>query len=211
MSRPPLILASGSPRRRTLLGELGIPFRIEVSDADESANPAMSATDQAMALAERKARAVAANHDDGLVLGADTIVVLAGALLGKPAGETDARHMLRRLSGRPHQVITGLALIEAATGATERSAVTSTVHMRLLNDDQIAGYVVTGEPLDKAGAYAIQGIGAGLIAGFDGCYTAIVGLPLCETAALLTRAGVNIPASWRGCRLPDGAPCPRQV
>ena len=211
MSSRPLILASGSPRRRELLGELGVPFAVDVSDADETADPVPSAADQAMSLAERKARAVVARRHEGLVLGADTIVVLDGELLGKPEDDADAHRMLRRLSGRPHEVVTGLALVDAATGEIARSAVTSTVHMRRLGDDEIAAYVATGEPRDKAGAYAIQGTGSALISALDGCFTNVVGLPLCETATLLARLGVAIPAAWRGCRLPDGSLCPRQV
>jgi septum formation protein len=206
-----LILASGSPRRRTLLSELGVPFSVIVSDVAETADPELNPPEQAIALAEQKARAVAAKLAEGLVLGADTIVVLDGEILGKPVDDEDARRMLRRLAGRPHRVITGIALVDAATGAVSRSVVTSVVHVRPLSDEEVAAYVATGEPRDKAGAYAIQGIGAGLIAGLDGCYTNVVGLPLCETAGLLAAAGVHLPASWQGCRLLDGTSCPREV
>ena len=211
MSYPPLILASGSPRRGALLRELGIRFQVDVSDVPETTEPTMSATDLAMALAERKARAVAANYGDGFVLGADTLVVLDGELLGKPADDEDARRMLGRLSGHAHDVVTGLALVDAGTGAIQRSAATSTVRMRALSGEEIAAYVATGEPRDKAGAYAIQGLGSGLIATLEGCFTNVVGLPLCETTTLLARADLAIPATWRGCRLPDGRRCPRLV
>jgi septum formation protein len=211
MSRPPLILASGSPRRRALLGELDIAFRVVASDVAEITAATANPADAALDLAERKARAVAANLDRDLVLGADTIVVLDGELLGKPADDEDARRMLSRLSGRAHDVVTGLALVDAATGATQRSAVTSTVRVRALSDEEITAYVATGEPLDKAGAYAIQGLGSGLIAALDGCFSNVVGLPLCETATLLARTGLAIPATWCGCRLSDGRRCPRQV
>jgi septum formation protein len=211
MSRPPLILASGSPRRRALLGELAVPFEVSVSDIDETADPSATPAEVAVTLAERKARAVAAGRATGLVLGADTIVVLDGELLGKPTDDADARRMLHRLSGRAHQVITGLALVDAATGAIQRSAVTSTVRMRALSDEEITAYVATGEPRDKAGAYAIQGIGAGFISAFDGCFTNVVGLPHCETATLLAAAGLAIADTWHGCRLPNGRHCPRRV
>jgi septum formation protein len=185
----PIILASGSPRRKQLLGELGIAFDIIVSDAAETLTPGLSAAEQAILLAERKARAVAAGLESGLVLGADTIVVLDRDILGKPQSEADASAMLRRLSGRDHQVITGLSLVDVASGKEHHAAVATIVTMRELTDAEIAGYVSTGEPRDKAGAYAIQGIGAALIARYQGCYANVVGLPLCATARMLAEAG----------------------
>ncbi len=208
---PCLILASGSPRRRELLAEFGLPFEVVVSDAPESIDPSLSPELQAVALARRKARAVAGERTAGLILAADTIVVLNAEVLGKPVDDEDARRMLRRLSGREHEVITGLAVIDAATGAETTSSVASTVHVQPLRDEAITDYVATGEPRDKAGAYAIQGRGAALIAGLDGCFTNVVGLPLCETACILTAAGMVIPAAPPVCRLPDGSPCPRLV
>jgi septum formation protein len=186
-----LILASGSPRRRALLATLGLPFSVVVSDVAEDLDPALTPAEQAVTLAERKARAVAAGIPRGLVLGADTIVVLDGEILGKPGDNADARRMLRRLSGRPHEVITGVALVDAATGASRSAAVTSTVHMRPLTDEAIVAYVATGEPRDKAGAYAIQGRGAALIDRHEGSFTNVVGLPLDEVAALLRDAGLS--------------------
>ncbi len=206
---PTLILASGSPRRRDLLGAFGIPFQIIVSDAPEAIDPSLLPEAQAVVLAERKARAVAANLASGLVLGADTIVALDGEFLGKPANDRQAARMLRRLSGREHRVVTGLAVIEAATGSARTSSVFSTVRFQLLRDDDIARYIATGESHDKAGAYAIQGRGAELVAALHGCYTNVVGLPLCETARLLCNVGMVIPDTWPGCRLPDGSKCPR--
>jgi septum formation protein len=191
---PSLILASGSPRRRELLAELGIPFTVVASEVSEELDPALVPSEQAVALAERKARAVAANLDRGLVLGADTIVVLDGDILGKPEDDADARRMLRRLSGRPHEVITGIALIDAEGGDSQSLAVKSTVQMRHLNDDEIAEYLATGEPRDKAGAYAIQGRGSALIAHREGSFTNVVGLPLDEVGALLRAAGFPV---WR--------------
>lgn len=185
----PIILASGSPRRQQLLAELGLPFDVVVSDAPEPLTPELPAAQQATELAERKARTVAAGIAEGLVLGADTIVVLDGDILGKPRDDDDARAMLRRLSGRDHEVITGLSLVEAATGEAHHAVVTTTVSMHDLSDLEIAAYVATGEPRDKAGAYAIQGAGASLISRRRGCYTNVVGLPLCATARLLADAG----------------------
>ena len=207
----PLVLASSSPRRVALLGELGVPFQSVVSYAPETVDPRHRPESQAVVLAERKARAVASQLGAGIVLGADTIVVLDGDLLGKPMDDADAVRMVRRLSGREHRVVTGVAVVDAATGSVNTSDITSIVRFRALSDREIAEYVATGEPRGKAGAYAIQGIGAGLVSALEGCFTNVVGLPLCETARLLRAAGVAVNPSWPGCRLPDGAPCPRSV
>ena len=207
----PLILASGSPRRVALLGELGVPFQTVVSDAPETIDPGLSAEAQAVVLAERKARAVASQLRAGIVLGADTIVALEGDLLGKPVDDADATRMLRRLNGREHRVVTGIGVVDAGTGSVNTSTVASIVCFRALSDQEIALYVATGEPCGKAGAYAIQGLGAGLVSAREGCFTNVVGLPLCETARLLRAAGVAVNLTWPGCRLPDGAPCPRSV
>jgi septum formation protein len=207
----PVVLASGSPRRVALLAELGVPFQTVVSDAPEIFDPRLDPEDQAAKIAERKARAVATPLQAGIVLGADTIVVLDGALLGKPADDANATSMLRRLSGRAHRVVTGIAVVNAGTGSLQTSAITSIVAFRGLTDGEIARYVGTGEPIGKAGAYAIQGIGADLVSKLEGCFSNVVGLPLCETARLLHAAGVTIDPAWPGCRLPDGTPCPRTV
>jgi septum formation protein len=208
---PFLVLASASPRRRALLAELGLPFEVIVSDASEELVAGVDPEAQAIALAERKARAVAADQEQRLVLGADTIVVLDGEILGKPVDDADAISMLQRLSGREHHVITGVVLLDVTNQLTRASAVRSTVRLRSLSDEEISVYVITGEPRDKAGTYAIQGLGARLIEHSCGCYTNIVGLPLCEVVELLTAAGVVIPPDFAGCRLPDGSPCPRTV
>ncbi len=214
-SEPPgpasLVLASGSPRRAVLLGELGLPFQIIASgDAEETA-PGLAPREQALGLASRKSRTVAESLPHGLVIGADTIVAIDQELLGKPRDDADAMRMLRALSGREHDVITGVTLVNAATGAIATRAVASIVRVRQLSDDEIAAYIATGEPADKAGAYAIQGIGARLIAGLEGCFNNVVGLPMCAVAALLADAGVEPGSSWRGCRLPDGSLCPNSV
>lgn len=196
---PPVILASGSPRRQQLLGELGVSFRVVVSDAPETLTPELPAAEQSIVLADRKARAVAAGVAAGLVLGADTMVVLDEKILGKPRDDADARAMLRRLRGRDHQVITGLSIIDARTGESQSEAVTTVVTMRALTDAGIAAYVATGEPRDKAGAYAIQGGGAALIARYLGCYTNVVGLPLCAASRLLINAGALLPDHATQC------------
>jgi nucleoside triphosphate pyrophosphatase len=149
---------------------------------------------QARRLALDKARAVAARVAAGVVLGADTIVVVDGEALGKPADAADARRMLRALRGREHEVITGLAVVEAFSGRSETAAVVSRVRMADYDEAAIDAYVATGEPFDKAGAYAIQGHGGALVAGLQGSFTNVVGLPLEETARLLAEFGVAVSA-----------------
>ena len=194
-----------------MLSRLGIPFQVEVSDASEEIEAGLDARAQAVALAERKALTVAARPRSGVVLGADTLVVLDGDPVDKPRDAADAASRLRALSGRTHNVVTGLALVDTVPGTVITSSVTTIVRFKELSDDEITRYVASGEPNDKAGAYGIQGIGWRLIAGFDGCYTNVVGLPLCETAQLLKAAGLFVGVATPVCRLPDGARCPRLV
>jgi septum formation protein len=180
-----------------LLGRLGVSFTVVPSEIEESLDDAPSPAAVA-ALALAKARAVAGRAGEGVVLGADTVVVVDGVALGKPAGVAEARSMLRRLRGRSHEVITGVAVVDAATGRAKSVAVVTRVVMADVGDDVIETYLASGEPLDKAGAYAIQGDGAVLVAGFVGCYSNVVGLPLAATAALLRRFGVEVTAFGEG-------------
>ena len=145
-------------------------------------------------LALRKARAIASRQPGALVLGADTIVVVEGRVLGKPSGAGEAATMLRELRGRSHDVMTGVALVDAATGGEAVRTVTSRVSMRAYSDAEIDAYVATEEPLDKAGAYAIQGAGGTLVEALEGSWSNVVGLPLEATAALLRRFGVAVSA-----------------
>ena len=151
-----------------------------------------SPRDAAASLALDKARAIARRVGQGVVLGADTIVVIDGELLGKPAGPDEARAMLRRLRGREHEVITGVAVVDARTGRSDTVSVVSRVRMADYGEAEIAAYVASGEPLDKAGAYAIQARGAALVAGLEGSLSNVVGLPLAETARLLAAFGVQL-------------------
>jgi septum formation protein len=144
------------------------------------------------AVALAKARAVAVRVGKGIVLGADTVVVIDGEPLGKPADRDIARAMLRRLRGRAHEVITGVAVVDAASGRSETTAVVTRVLMAPASDAALDAYVAGGEPLDKAGGYAIQGEGAALVAGFVGSYSNVVGLPLAETARLLAAFGAPV-------------------
>jgi nucleoside triphosphate pyrophosphatase len=191
-----LILASASPRRRELLSRLGLPFdvrpsRIAEALASEVAAPALAAT-----LARAKARDVAdqvraAGDAPALVLGADTLVVLDGRPLGKPGSRDEARAMLWALRGRTHEVVTAIALIEVPGGREVTETVTSRVLMWPYGDPEIDAYVATGEPDDKAGAYAVQGVGGQLVARVEGCFENVVGLPLRTTARLLRTFGLS--------------------
>ncbi|HXH81391.1 MAG TPA: Maf family protein [Candidatus Tectomicrobia bacterium] len=191
--RPRLVLASASPRRRALLDALGVAFEVLPAAVDETLEPGPIPSAVA-ALALRKARVIASRTADALVLGADTVVVLDGEALGKPRDPDEARAMLRRLRGRVHEVVTGVAVVEAATGRAETVAVVSRVRLAALSEADIEDYVRSGSPLDKAGAYAIQDRGGALVEALEGSYTNVVGLPLAETAALLRAFGLAVSA-----------------
>lgn len=191
---PSLVLASASPRRRDLLGLLGIPFTVAASGADETPPPGATPEQAAELLAVAKARSVAVRHPGAFVLGADTVVTVDGLILGKPRDAREGARLLRLLSGRAHRVPTGVALI-APDGTTRSLVETATVTMRPYTDVAISAYLATDEPWDKAGAYAVQGAGGALVAAVTGCYTTVVGLPLCRVAAFLRDAGFNLPAN----------------
>ena len=186
-----LTLASQSPRRRELLSQLGIDLRVVPAGADETPRPGEPPRAYVERLAREKARAVTG----AWVLGADTTVVLDGAILGKPDDDGDARRMLRALSGRVHEVTTGVCL-RGPGGREEAIAVGTEVSFAELTEAQIAWYSATGEPRDKAGAYAVQGVGSAFVREVRGSVSNVVGLPLAETAALLERCGFALP--WRG-------------
>ncbi|HEY4380961.1 MAG TPA: Maf family protein [Acidobacteriaceae bacterium] len=183
-----LILASSSPRRRELLAQAGYAFTVEAADIDESERPGESPADYVRRLAEEKAQAVFARHarENLIVLGADTTVVCEGAILAKPADAADAKRMLQRLSGRTHQVLTGIAAI-SRVGTT--STVESTdVTFSAIPESELDLYCATGEPLDKAGAYGIQGYAARWIPRIDGDYFNVMGLPIARTVRLIEEA-----------------------
>jgi septum formation protein len=187
LSRPALVLASASPRRRELIAQLGIPFTVRVPNVDESPWPDESPREHTIRLARDKAAKIAQQHRDQWVLGADTTVVIDGRILGKPVDRADAHRMLKTICGRWHTVFTGFCLMHAADGRSFADSVASDVFIRALTDEQIGAYIDTGEPMDKAGAYAIQGVGAGLVQEVRGSYTNVVGLPLAEVAILWER------------------------
>jgi septum formation protein len=188
-----LVLASASPRRRELLGQLGLSFEVSAADIDETPHPGEPAQAYVLRLAREKARAVATRHPAAWVLAADTTVALGDELLGKPRDAAEAREMLGRLSGRTHEVHTGVAL--AGPSGEHSTVVRTRVTFRPLSPGEIAWYAGTGEPLDKAGSYAVQGKGGFLVAAVEGSPTNVIGLPLGETLELLARAGLPLPWS----------------
>lgn len=193
-----LILASASPRRAALLRQAGIPHRIILSGLQgEERSGLLDPGESASFLALQKARPVALSLREGLVLGADTLVCHRGKILGKPADEDEARRMLRFLSGEVHSVITGLALVDARTDEYESCFTETRVWMRVLEDELIDAYVATGEPMDKAGAYAIQGKAAVFVERIEGCYFNVVGLPLHQLFLLLSRMDIKPWSQWR--------------
>jgi septum formation protein len=192
MQEKRLVLASGSPRRKELLAGLGLCFEVITSDVDESIAPGTDPAEAVQELAYRKALSVANTLSGGLVLGADTVVALDGQILGKPADAQEAKRMLAMLSGRTHNVYTGIALIEAGTNRAVRDVKETQVVMKELTPEEIDAYVATGEPLDKAGAYGIQGLASTFITDIHGDYFAVVGLPLHLTARHLAAFGLDV-------------------
>lgn len=190
-----IVLASASPRRAALLDQIRLPFRTHPSplgDDGEAQLAGEKADAYVCRLALAKAREVAAGLTRGLVIGADTVVACDERLLGKPQDRDEAQAFLLLLAGRTHRVITGVAVVEAATGRAEVEAAVTTVTMRPFDAKEAARYVDTGEPMDKAGAYGIQERGALLVDGIQGDYFNVVGLPLALLAALLRRFGVDL-------------------
>jgi septum formation protein len=187
-SAPVVILASASPRRRELLSLVGIAHEVWPADIDESVLPDESPAPHADRLARAKAHAMAEQHPHAVVIAADTIVVIDGDILGKPRDEAHAVAMLRRLSGREHTVFTAMAV--ARDARTESAVEAVRVTFRQLSDDEIRAYIATGEPMDKAGAYGIQGYGATIVERVDGDYFSVMGLGLRRLVELLGRVGV---------------------
>ena len=188
-----LILASGSPRRRELLTQIGAVFEVEKSDVEEVTDPAWNPTELVAHLAKDKALDVARKHREGVVLGADTVVVDDHKVLGKPRDKEDAKAMLKKLSGRWHEVMTAVALVDASQPEHSwEQVVTTRVKFKELTDEEIASYLSTGESMDKAGAYGIQGYGALFVEQIEGCYFNVVGLPLSRTAEGLKQFGIDL-------------------
>lgn len=188
------ILASGSPRRKELLQGTGLTFRVLPSDVSEEVSASLSPAEVVQQLAARKAMDVASKEKEACIIGADTIVVRDGEIIGKPRDQEDAARILSSLQGREHQVYSGIALSYLRYG--ERHLLTdyrmTKVHMRPLSEQEIGWYIKTGEPMDKAGAYGIQGKGACLIEGIEGCYFNVVGLSLVLLADMMKRCGYSL-------------------
>ncbi|MFZ3263039.1 MAG: Maf family protein [Terriglobales bacterium] len=184
-----LVLASASPRRQELLRNAGIAFEVQPAHIPEDPLPGENAKDCAERLAREKALAIARKRPTEAVLGADTVVVIDNQILGKPANAADAARMLRLLSGRTHSVITGVCLV--VDGQLSAGSETTSVTMSEISGKEIAGYVATGEPMDKAGAYAIQGIASRWIPRIEGDYSNVVGLPVALVYRMLQRAGLE--------------------
>ncbi len=183
----PLILASSSPRRRELLQNLGIPFKVYPSNIEEKAFNINDFEKFALDMAKKKAGHVYSKLKDSWILGADTIVIVDGKLFGKPKDYDDAKNMLSTLSGKEHTVITSFCIIDPSGELSWAESVISKVNIRELSQEEIELYLATKEPFDKAGAYAVQGIGAFMIKSINGSYTNVVGLPICEVILALKR------------------------
>lgn len=182
----PLILASGSPRRRELLDLMGLTYTVETPDVDESFSGRPSET--VMEISRRKAAAVAARHSDSIIIAADTLVFADGAL-GKPHTPERAKEMLRSLAGNWHHVYTGITVINTRSGRILRNVDKTRVHLVPMTEQEIDAYVATGEPLDKAGAYGIQGMGGMFVDRIDGSYSNVVGLPMSMLRIMLAQVG----------------------
>ena len=187
-----IILASASPRRRELLERVGVTdFTVAAPNVDESVEPGLSPADMVETLSLRKARAAAQNaRPDELIIAADTVVALDGAVLGKPRDRDGAFAMLSALSGREHRVYTGVTVLRGDKAVTEHEE--TAVTFRALSPDEVLGYIATGEPLDKAGAYGIQGVGALLVSGIRGDYRNVMGLPVFRLGQILREFGLDL-------------------
>ena len=184
-----IVLASASPRRSELLESAGIIFTVFPGDIDETPFAGEEPVAHVLRLAEGKASEVSTRIAGRFFIGADTIVLADKEIMGKPRDDSDAVRMLRKLSGQVHQVITGFAVLDRETGRVESKSISTDVTFKVLEDEEISVYVATGCPLDKAGAYAIQGGAAYMVERIDGSYTNVVGLPLCEVVETLRKMG----------------------
>ena len=185
MADKKIILASTSPRRRELLARMGYEFTCDAPEVDENVDG--HAADIVALLSARKARAAAGKYSEGIIIASDTLVSLDGKGLGKPVDEEDARRMLRALSGRTHEVFSGVCMIDASTGGEETQVARTGVIFRELTDEEIDGYIASGEPMDKAGAYGIQGGAGKFVTGLDGSFENVMGFPVDIVEEMLKR------------------------
>jgi len=188
----PIILASKSPRRKDLLEQIGLQFAVEPSNDGEEINPNLSPHELAESLSQAKAQKVGRNHQNALIIAADTFILAGGEIMGKAHGESQAREMLSKLSGTTHSVITGYTVLDVKTQKQVSESVETKVRFREIDRDEIESYVKSKEPLEKAGAYAIQGLGAVFVERIEGDYFNVVGLPLCALAQTLSEFGIRL-------------------
>jgi septum formation protein len=187
-----IILASASPRRKELLEKIGLRFKVEPSNYEEDMHSGLEPHEFAQRISLEKAKVVASKHKNAIVIAADTFIVFGGQILGKPHTEKEARKMLKTISGKSHSVITGFSIIDNGTNRTLSKSVETKIYIRKLTMTEIDAYVKSKEPLDKAGAYAIQGLGAVFVEKIEGDYFNVIGLPLSALTEALKEFGVNI-------------------
>jgi septum formation protein len=187
-----IILASASPRRKEILEKTGLKFKVDESDYKEKVDPGLKPHELARFLSREKARHVARRYRNALVIAADTIVVFRGRLFGKPRNEEQAKEMLKAMSGKAHSVITGFTIIDTAGKKEISRSVESKVFFKRLSTDEIETYIISGEPLDKAGAYGVQGLGAVIVKRIEGDFFNVMGLPLNALTESLKKFGVNV-------------------
>jgi septum formation protein len=187
-----IILASASPRRKELLEKLGLKFEVDASNCEEEIDPVLGPDELVRRISITKAKAVAQRHQDAVIIAADTIGVIGKKLLGKPHTADEAGKMLAKISGKSHEVITGFTILDTVTNKIMTGTVSTKVYIKKLTQQEIAAYVQTGEPLDKAGAYGIQGRGAVIVEKIEGDYYNVMGLPLSALTVALIEFGISV-------------------
>ena len=187
-----IILASASPRRKELLEKLGLKFEVDASNCEEEIDPVLGPDELVRRISITKAKAVAQRHQDAVIIAADTIGVIGKKLLGKPHTADEAGKMLAQISGKSHEVITGFTILDTVTNKIMTGTVSTKVYIKKLTQQEIAAYVQTGEPLDKAGAYGIQGRGAVIVEKIEGDYYNVMGLPLSALTEALIEFGISV-------------------
>jgi septum formation protein len=187
-----IILASASPRRKELLEKIGLKFEVDASGCEEDLNSAAEPDELVRRISVKKAKSAAVRHQNAVIIAADTIGVIGDKILGKPHTENEARQMLQEINGKSHSVITGFTVLDTATNRIFTGTVNTTVYIKKLTLQEIAAYVKTGEPMDKAGAYAIQGLGAVIVEKIKGDYYNVMGLPLCALSEALKEFGISV-------------------
>lgn len=187
-----IILASTSPRRKKLLSRIGLPFEVQASDYEEDMKLDLTPKELVKHLSKGKAEAVAKNYEDAIVIGADSIVVHKNEVFGKPTSTAEAKEMLKKLSGTVHSVITGFTIIDTKTNKSVSQAIEAKIYFREVTEEEMDAYIKTGEPMDKAGAYAVQGLGAIFVEKIEGDFTGVIGLPLFALAKELKNFGAEV-------------------